>query len=149
MMTIQSLWGELPAVQDTRTPKMILTEQAQALSDATKHILVGSVSTKGTDNDIVSHLSIVAPFLNNYRVSVLRTSQSVSEVYPVDVIDLINKINYGQRLESTNYSCNNEEEFNTALRKILQSDKVHRIITNLLTQSKDYDSVEVGSQDPA
>ncbi len=145
-MTVRSLWGELPAVQNVRTPKAILSEQAQALSDATKHVLVGRIATEPVSNTIMHYLLVEAPFLNRYRIQILRFEHDVFRIYPVKLVDLINK----DGLESPRplvRECINESELEKALQETLQSPKVHQVITSLLIQSNDYGKLDTNLHD--
>ena len=125
------LWGELPGVINIRSPKGILAEQARALSARTRQALWGRVTTSVlSDYDLVSHeLSIVVPRIKNYTVAVVRVDHP-AEMYPARIYDLLAD-KYASK------ECRDEEEFEQALKAILQSERIRKVISALLTQSKD------------
>ena len=141
-MTVYSLWGEIAAVQDSRTPEAILLEQAQALSDLTRNTLVGKVATERVRHTVMHDLLIIAPSLQRYQIAILRLEHSDRRTYPVKLLDFIN----GDQVVA---ECKDETELEQELKTTLQSAKVRQIIAALLTQSKDYDTPQNGSQDPA
>jgi len=63
----ESFWPDLPT-EKVRTPHAILLEQASALAERTRGLLVGQVRRSQDKNNFVSNLSIVAPSLNNYTM---------------------------------------------------------------------------------
>jgi hypothetical protein len=139
-MNQDNLWGSIPLPTDIRTPKIILSEQAQILSGLTNHVLVGQIETTvGQFGDVIIELVILAPFLNNYRINILHVLHKIDSVYPAIVRDYINW-NPGGRDDPTEYKCETEDELKAALSTILQSDGVRKIIAGLLTQSVDYSS---------
>lgn len=131
----ENLWGELPSFGLTRTPYNLLLEQATLLKDMSKDWLIGKVerNTRNTytpdkepekDKSIFNlELFIVAPSLNNYTYSVLHAHHGL-DTYPIYISSCD-----GQHCESKN-----EDEFLGALKHILSSDKVKKVIAALLTQ---------------
>ncbi|MDQ2806149.1 MAG: hypothetical protein M3Z04_04405 [Chloroflexota bacterium] len=128
-MTIKNLWGELPTTQELRTPKDILVEQAQILSDTTKRKLVGIAASQVFDKEVINDFSVVAPFLHNYEITLLQVKHSIINPYPAEVSNVID----GVRTE-----CKDETALEATLAMILRSNEIHRIIAMLLAQSKDY-----------
>lgn len=128
-MDSRNLWGDLPNVEDAgRSPKTILEEQANYLSEGTSHVLRGKVETTTTADiykQIIHQFSIVAPFLNGYEVLIVSAYHD-AETYPVSLDDEINNV---ARTE-----CSNQEAFEIALEKVLTSKKVRSVINSLLSQ---------------
>ena len=131
----KDLWGDLPSIVNVRTPKRLLSEQARALGLRTRRVLMGKVLTLRHPDDtpeknIAHELSIIAPFLNNYEVAIVRVVHPLISMYPLTLSDLV-KMGKSQK-------CSNEVEYEQALKAILQSGRMHQIINALLTQSKDF-----------
>lgn len=145
-MTVRSLWGEIAAVQNVRTPKAILSEQAQALSDATKHVLVGRIATETVSNTVMHYLLVEAPFLNRYKIQILRFEHNIFRIYPVKLVDLINKDGVDPPRLLVR-ECIDENELEKALQETLQSPKVHQVISSLLIQSNDYGKFDTNLHD--
>src|SRR5207244_13081321 len=67
------------------TPAAILQQQAQALGEQTKGVLVGAV-VKGSSPDtskVLLHLDIIAPALDNYRRRILSAHHEANAAHPV------------------------------------------------------------------
>jgi|ERR1700676_1324091 len=124
-MSQQSLWGELPASSETKSPIAILREQATALRDATNGMLTGDVSATASDMRFTASLYVVAPALNNYRYEVLTVQHPVA-FYPVAI---------RSRAVLRPLEAKNEEEFLGHLEKILTSRKIHSVIASLISMS--------------
>ena len=124
-----SLWGDLPDVEEGPTPRSILRQQANALTSQTRGVLSGEVETTVEDGHVVVKLLLVAPYLGNYEVEVVSVWHSATFFYPLTVTNLLQRPRRG-------IDCNNIEEFKVALAKILQSKVVHRAIAALLAQSQ-------------
>lgn len=107
-----------------------MKEQASALSEDTKGILVGEVNTqvsRQSSGEIVYSLDIIVPTLNAFRYSLLRVDQPIT-IYPLSILD--------QSTNSWVMGINNDEEFTKALSEILSSDQTSRIINALLSQAR-------------
>ena len=141
-MNTESLWGELSLVEESNLPVTILKEQATVLGEATNKILLARVVTKetgileirangpkggSTAPSLVHTLSIVAPALSNYTYGVLSVTHKLLPFYPLIVTKLADK---------THISCKDEAIYVAALKEILSSEQVHRIVAALLAQSK-------------
>lgn len=124
-MSAQNLWGDLPEVGKIKIPLQILKEQASALNEMTKGLLVGTVQPWEDKRGFGHLLSIRAPALNNYTVAILRIGHSI-ELYPLRLVDMI---------AQTGVDCADEDAFVRDVSKILQSDKTRQIIKALLAQS--------------
>jgi hypothetical protein len=128
----EDLWGEISVEKEIKLPVTTLKEQATLLGEKTNKILEGSVTPiKYPDKDIVGFsLSIIAPALGNYRYKVLSISHKSIFVYPLTV-------SYrGEDGVATSYTCEDEGGFNDALKEILSSERVHKAIGALISQSK-------------
>jgi hypothetical protein len=148
----ESLWGAFPEPKNRiRTPKHIFREQAQILSDLCNHLLLGEVVADAAKGKIIVSLYVVAPTLNNYRVLIARAYHDATG-YPVTLEDPLESVPTVVRAESYDdetdeiidvevpgsgpgkRECQNESEFREALSRILKSEKVHRVVSTLLSQ---------------
>jgi hypothetical protein len=165
-MTTKSLWPEIKESL-VRSPASILREQADALSDVTNNILKGAVhhfpafikTYEILDmEDNVEHqeciekndsygesrlagfsLDIVAPKLNNYRFTVLTIAYDPLQIYPVYLSsNILMKEQKQYARTAANQFCN-ETDFTEAFEKILRSERVKEIISNLVAQSSEPD----------
>ena len=128
-MLEKNLWGQLPIEDEIRTPTHILKEQATILTDMTKGVLQGEVSVGQDGGRFELNLYIVAPRIENYTFTVAWCSHGL-DLYPV-------RVNPGwDRAYTARIECANEEEFESALKSILSSDKVRRVVSTLLGQSR-------------
>ena len=129
MNTLKNLWGELPLAIITRTPVVILREQANQLTELTNGLLEGEVTTHKVSGEkpFFCQLSIVAPALDGYRALVAYIMHSVT-LYPVTLVDEINPVGF--------YECKDEDTFIAAIGEVLSSPGVHKLISALLSQSK-------------
>jgi hypothetical protein len=134
MMSTENLWGSIPTAEEVKPPVTILREQAAFLGELTNKILLADVSVKRDGTKLNFSLRIIAPALDSYTYVVLTAAHSL-HIYPVTVTDRTN-------LEGGKYpvhECENESQYKEALRSILTSERLHRVITSLLIQSKNLD----------
>jgi hypothetical protein len=117
-----SFWV-IPDAALIRTPLSILREQASALTEQTRGVLVGEAVAKQDGDDLVVWLDVVVPGLNEYRYRVLRYRQPL-EMYPGDF----------WALGSHKGSIADEPKFIEAVKEALSSDKAKNVLTSLLTQ---------------
>jgi hypothetical protein len=138
----ENLWGTLPDQKDKiRTPRHILREQAQILSDAYNHLIVGEVTSNTLEEKITDSLYIVAPALNNYRVLIARARHGYT-AYPATLEDpfkiLRSHTDYRPPAETKTrhgfVRCESESDFREALSHILGSETVHSVIQSLYSQ---------------
>ena len=129
MNTPKNLWGELPLAIITRTPVVILREQANQLTELTNGLLEGEVTTHELSGEkpFFYKLNIVAPALDGYRALVAFIMHSIT-LYPVILVDEINP--------NKSYECKDEDVFIAAIGEVLSSPGVHKLISALLSQSK-------------
>lgn len=121
------LWGELPLAESAKAPKQILNEQADAFSQAMEYKLCGKVASERDTNAITVDLSILAPELNHFEVGILRVRHGVL-MYPLRLENLV-------RSEAW-LTCNNQQEFEAGLTRILQAPETRKIVSSLLAQVK-------------
>lgn len=123
-MTTKNLWGELPELENIRTPAAILREQAMLLTEMTVAVLRGEVSVTPRKEGLRLNLFILVPALNNYSYSVLYVDHPLT-LYPLTVFD-------GAEEEIT---CADEDSFLAAIETVLKSPRVRKAIQALLAQS--------------
>jgi len=122
----KNLWGDLSALEAVRSPKGVLQEQASALTEATKRLLVGVVSEREEYGGYFGYdLDVKVPTLNNYVYTVLTIRHSV-DLYPVEI--------RAQR-PPIQASCDNETDFERALESILGSTEVRNVLARLRSQA--------------
>jgi len=126
-MSLENLWGELPKTGTTRTPLVILREQAALFGEMTNRILEASVYAQmiASPSRFIADLNIIAPTLNHYRITIAQIKYDLTKTYPVELVDT---------LAGVTHIVDTEEEFNRALESILNSEKVQRVISSLLLQ---------------
>jgi hypothetical protein len=137
-MATDDLWGELPDVEEIKTPFVLLKEQAELLTEKTDGLLVGEVTQRQvkvrkqgqptftfavpTLQGFQCTFDIVVPTLNNYKYSLLSLVYKMMTLYPLDL----------SPANEPSVSCSDEEEFKKELGKILKSQKTQDIISKLL-----------------
>ena len=119
----ESFWPDLPT-EKVRTPHAILLEQANALAEQTRGLLVGQVRRSQDNQNFVSSLSIVAPSLNNYTYAVLFVNFPIG-LYP-------SRLFFHARREY--FEIADEETLLTCLKTVLSSDEIKRVMSGLLAQ---------------
>ncbi len=151
-MTAENFWGTIPKSADVRLPLTILREQADLLGELTDNFLEGRIyvstitkskvsdssenlaeiiyappneSNRHTVKNFAANLDIVAPTLNQYRLTILVMSYSIIEIYPVTLENVLTQ----QKI-----TCADEAAFTTSLETILTSSEVRQVISSLLTQ---------------
>jgi hypothetical protein len=121
----KSLWGDLSDLEIVRTPKEILKEQADALTEATEGVLVGRVdAAAGPGGSFSNELNVLVPRLNNYTYTILTATHKI-DPYPVRVL-----VNTTQRYAT----CEDEQNFINVLEAILSSKEVKHVLSRLLSQ---------------
>jgi hypothetical protein len=131
---VESLWS-IPAADNVRAPLMIMKEQAAALTKQTKGSLVGSVEPVAYGNGLVINLSVEVPALNNYRYHVMTYEQPIT-MYPGTLASQVPAPSgTGLYIRPKAIKVNNEEEFLVALKALLASDEVKRLVSSLLVQA--------------
>lgn len=129
----EDLWGDIPVEKEIMLPVTILKEQATILGEKTNKILEARVDTFSIPNQKGSvgySLNIIAPALSNYKYKVLSINHDAIFVYPVVVSY---EASTGNWLKA---NCNDEPVFIAKLKEILSSERVHKAITALISQSR-------------
>jgi hypothetical protein len=131
-MSVENMWGEINAPVNQRTPTSILREQASVLSQLTKGVLIGSIEQEPNNNNLlIYNFAVTAPAINNHKIAILTVQYSIT-IYPLTLTDHTVHV---QR------QCLNEEGLTSALKNILSSAQVKRVISALLIQSRDNQKV--------
>lgn len=127
---VKNLWGDLDlSLKDNiRTPYVILKEQAALLGKLTNNLLIGHVIKNKLDKDFENTLRIKVPSLNSYTYSVLKVDYSIG-TYPLTMQNFMG-------IEPKIETCENQEEFESCLEKILSSSEMKRIISSLISDIK-------------
>lgn len=143
-MTNENLWGKFTII-GKKSPKSILEEQAHFLASSTQNILKGEINEKvflELDNETVRKFApitqyaqniirctfiVVAPKMNQYKMSLFDVIYSIVDFYPLIINDKIN---------DKEYECNTQEEYIEKLASVIQSENVRRLIENLIVQNQ-------------
>lgn len=119
----ESFWA-LPDAADIRTPLSILREQAAALTEATKGVLVGLAEARpngiGNGQKLNVTLDVTVPGLNGYRYRILSYQQPI-EMYPGQIVVV----------DGDWHGIANEDEFVAEVKSVLSSDRVKTILASL------------------
>lgn len=141
---VKDLWGELPPVENIRTPFTILKEQANLLSRKTKGIVVGEVERSEVsikflpDHSPISvvYLKARVPSLGNYSMTLLQVKYDTSaSTYPVLISSFIQ--------DEPSMKCDNEEEFISALHHLLSSEPIINAVSSLFADAVSQTKTEV------
>lgn len=124
MEATSDLWGDLPVDANLRPPIVFLREQATILTERTKGLLRGELSSLRAAPALQAALDIVAPGLQNYRYRVLLIEHAIA-FYPVRIQDVANGVVMDAK---------SEEEYLKALARILGSPTVHQVVGALVSQ---------------
>jgi len=161
---IPDLWADDIKV-NVATPLMILRTQEGLLAQKTKGILRGQVATTTTDKWIQHQLDLIAPALQNYRITLLRASHHKDAVYPVYVEtfrvsperDIAGPVAAFAGTASAIQTAMNmklpegepahsEDEFIQLVRKALQSGDARAVIESLIARSNEIHSGEASAE---
>lgn len=140
---IENLWPkDLSTTKTINTPKELLEQQAQYLQNQTNKILyanlnniISSVSKNSSkyNFDFCFEFSINSKKIQNYQFVLFKLQHNI-EIYPLNLI-LDDKIAKELGYEDNELFVNNETEFISKLSSILKSNRVHQIVTNLISLS--------------
>jgi hypothetical protein len=127
-VTIKNLWGEINNLPKVKAPVAILNEQAQQLEELTGGLLTCRVAQLNTNNPsrFSYQFSINAPSLNNYSFTAFFIDHDMG-LYPL-------KISYKENENKPEITCNDINEFESALGEIFSSPEIRRVISGLLSQ---------------
>ena len=127
-MSTDNLWPELD-LEGGRTPRSILADQANSLSEMTKNVIVGKVYRREVPkrpDRLYYGFDIVAPSLGNYTYNILYMEYNLIGNYPVGII-------WGDKV----YEPESEVSFLSVLKDIFGDESTINIIRSLYTQSVD------------
>lgn len=120
----ESYWPTDFGVAMEVTPLTILKEQATFLGQRTRNLIEGRVQTKVEDKMELRHaLYLIVPTLSNYRFFLLSVHQKPG-INPIRIFDATS---------DREMIARDFDEFTGTLEEILSSDRVKRIVGNLLT----------------
>ena len=121
-----NMWGDLSDLEPVQSPKAILQEQAQYLTQATDALLIGEVDSRAADaGKFHYYLDIRVPNLNDYIYTVLSIKHDL-EIYPITV---------QSEKPQVSQECNDEERFRAVLKSILGSGEIKKILSRLISQA--------------
>lgn len=131
------------AIEDS--PNEILREQVVYFERATKDTLyarIDNIKLRKEAKEYIEYalqtdFSIVCPALDNYTYVVCSIFSNPESSYPLAITRNCNKEELGYNFEP-DYICNSEEEFTTALEKILSSQDITNVVKNLYSKSKTF-----------
>lgn len=127
----ESFWA-IPDTKNLRTPVTILKEQAEALTGATKGVLVGGVEAFQLNQAQHGYrtgtsLVINVPFLKDYSVNILTYYHNIT-MFPGIIKACFEEDAYDD--------VENERDFIICIKKILSSDRTSMILANLISQAE-------------
>lgn len=120
MSEVVDLWPDFH-LEKVRSPKSILKEQADLLSQKTNNVLKGDIGSVSQQAETTVGFLITSPFLNNYKYQLFYVKFNPATLYPVFLEG------YG--------SCNDEGEFVLKVKEILSASSTIKIINSLYSQS--------------
>ncbi len=123
-MSNESLWCEIPDIDQIKTPSSMLAEQGEALKEMTSGRLIGRVKKSQNHNIFVYELLVVVPSLANYSQKILKVTHDLS-IYPAMI---------SHEQSGDEYTAQNDAQFMAHLRTILSSDETRLIIGGLNAQ---------------
>jgi hypothetical protein len=137
----ENLWANDFTINKINTPIAILKEQAKYLKEMTKGILVGDVTSHlarqvsgSSEKEVIQvFFSIKAPFMDNYKVSIIKIEQHPINIYPLKVVNLIPD---EEDFSETYLEIMNGDLFSEHIKSILRSKRMSIIIGNLISQSE-------------
>jgi hypothetical protein len=126
MSDSNDLWPDFEDVPKIISPRAILAEQGNFLSEKTKNLLNASI-TSGMSGDgrILNRFKIVAPLLKNYSFSLFVIYHNAL-YYPCELSH-----------NGTSYVIHNEEILKEKIKEIFNSEETKKVIVSLLGQSKE------------
>lgn len=114
-----------------KTPKRVMQQQAEFLTEDTNGSLVGIVTTRKDPTDprtMLHEFTVRVPALGGYKFRLFFISHSMT-LYPVTI--------GSELLSGTSYKCTNIEEVEAGIREVLNNESVKRVINSLYIQSQD------------
>lgn len=139
----RDLWGFKDAKELEKStkdmPDTILKEQIMLLGEKTNFVVYGKpvfikVKTDEIDYKVATIFNVVVPVLDNYQKTILIMYSDPETEYPV-AITLDSSFEEDCEMFTPKYICNDKESFEKAIKEILSSDKVLRIIQMLYSKA--------------
>ena len=127
-MTTENLWGDFPAHESLKSPRKLLQEQADLLSQLTDDHLRGQVKTETGEGRIVHELNIIAPYINNYTITLLNVVHDAI-IFPATITLAFSPYK--------SFICNDSVNLQSALKQLLQTSEVKKVLASLLIQSRE------------
>lgn len=135
------LWGKIDfSIDNENDPFAILNKQAVIFEKKAKDILfIRLVKINLNDNTLkyplATNFDIVSPRLDNYSYTLFSVYSKVEKDYPLSIECTYLKEDESKNSKVQGYECNNEGEFIEALKNILQSPEVKKIVATLYHKS--------------
>ncbi len=123
-MSTNSLWGEIPDLENIKTPGSMLAEQGEMLSEVTSGRLKCRIDRSQSNNRFTYEMKIVVPCLANYSQKILKVTHDLS-IYPVML---------SHEQSGREYTARNDAQFMAHLGEILSSEENRLIICGLNAQ---------------
>lgn len=139
----QDLWGFKDIKELERNtkdmPDTILKEQITFLGEKTNFTVYGKpvfikVKTDEIEYKVATIFNVVVPALDNYEKTILIMYSNPETEYPV-AITLESSFEEDCEIFIPKYTCNDKESFEKAIREILSSDEVLRVIQILYSKA--------------
>ncbi len=121
------LWPDDFGHANVTPPLLILKEQGQLLSQKTRGLVEGFVTTDGRSHDFHLTFYLRAPSLDNYTYNLLEIDHPL-ELYPLRISSDL--------LQDTLAEVDTEEQFVGVLRRILSSEQTKRIVNAIIAQAQ-------------
>lgn len=120
-------------------PDTILKEQINLLGEKTEYVLYGKaifmkVNTEEIDYSVATMFNVVVPALDDYEKTILIMYSDPETEYPV-AITFGNSFEDDCDLFCPQYTCNNKNEFEKAIKEILASEKILNTIQMLFSKA--------------
>lgn len=120
-------------------PDTILKEQINLLGEKTEYVLYGKaifmkVNTEEIDYSVATMFNVVVPALDDYEKTILIMYSDPETEYPV-AITFGNSFEDDCDLFCPQYTCNNKNEFEEAIKEILASEKILNTIQMLFSKA--------------
>lgn len=132
--TIPNLWPKNDVSVNVLSPVAILRAQASSLTQMTKGLLQGEVTSIALESGRTQyHLDIVAPALENYRHRLLSVTQPSKMNYPVSFLGQEPILGY-KGDDTLAYS---EQQFINKLQDVLNSEAAVAVLQSLISRSNE------------
>jgi hypothetical protein len=120
----QNLWPSDIAESNLITPVTILKEQATALGDLTKQIVIAEVRSSSTGSSFTHRFVLTAPAIGNYNFELLQVQYGIS-FYPMQL-----------SWRGSIYTISSEQQFIQTLKDIFVDATTRNVIQSMLAQSR-------------